>query len=245
MTINEIKKILPFEGVETYRKYHDKYQKWSNIWRNKYSHRKVIGSCGQAFEEFIQSNTDITYENFYYFYIMNIRNIDEIKDIANQYYIEINSPLSTTIEECIKIVILHAVIETYDGKKYEKDFIQFLKSNDFEIKNIPYDDDFLRGIDIFSIKNEQQYLIQIKPISFFISNREDCIRDRIDATNKRKKALEKYPNSHYIFSIYNKKNGQWASTPSGKISWNIDRLIMPNGSCLIDFKNYKYYKDIS
>ena len=47
------------------------------------------------------------------------------------------------------------------------------------------------------------------------------------------------------YLVYNKKNGQWASTPSGKISWNIDRLIMSNGSCLIDFKNYKYYKDIS
>ena len=245
MTINEIKKILPFEGVETYRKYHDKYRKWSNIWRNKYSHRKVIGSCSQAFEDFIKTECEITYENFYYFYIMNIRSINELNEISKQYYEDINTPSSTTVEECLKITILHAVIETYDGKKYEKDFIEFLKINNFEIKNIPYDDDFLRGIDIFAVKNNHQYLIQIKPVSFFISIREDCIRDRIDAINKRNKALVKYPNSHYIFSIYNKKNGKWASSPSGKISWDINKLIMPNGSCLIDFKNYNFYKNIS
>ena len=103
--------------------------------------------------------------------------------------------------------------------------MSFMVSNGFEALPVSDRDDRELGVDAKLKKNGKLLLVQIKPISFFLSNRYDCIRDRKDAFRKMNKALNEYKDASYYFSIYNKEEKKWYANKNGKIAHRIEDLI--------------------
>ena len=234
MTNVEIKKIMPYLGENEYRKYHDKYQRYSEIWK-KYAPAIYIGCCSKAFEMSHCTN----YEDFYYWYIVHVKTPYEIINVAKLFYDDINDKSNTTLEECMRIVILHAVIETVDGKLKEIYLSNYLIKNGFEIYSPTQNDDSLKGIDIIAVKNNIKYLIQVKPISFFLGNKKDQIDDRINNFEKEQKALNAYPNSNYFVSIYNSRENKWLSADGKNLALKLNHLLYQDGNL-----NKQYWKSL-
>lgn len=234
MTNEEIDKVFPLKEICYYIQLRIKFKKYSYLW-HKYAPKKNIGDCMSNCKEYNPK----TYNDFYHYYLQNVKNISEILEIAKNFLNDIPDKSFTTLEECVDILIYHSVIETYRGWVREKKIEEFLKSKGGEILKNNGEDDSKRGIDILLTHRGNLVIIQVKPSSFIYSIKSDCIKDRIEAYKKMYEALQKYPNAKYFFCIYNSNDEKWYAKNDSNIFFNIDELFTDKGYRIFDTKNYK------
>ena len=107
-----------------------------------------------------------------------------------------------TFEDFFDLLILHIIIETYDGHIAEEHYKNLYHKLGYEIIEPNDNDDALRGIDfIIKGKNNHQHFIQVKPRSFATSTSSTAY-DRANHFNKEKLIKERYGNDSMLEFIF-------------------------------------------
>lgn len=216
----------------------------SIIWRNKYAARKSIGSCMFLHDKFNPQS----FEEFYRLYIksgydeQNIckdkkyrgRTYEELEEIAFKWKTECGDT-KNPIQLFYDAIIGHALVETSIGSIFERQITQLLSSKGFEVKHGEDKEDALMAIDLKVYKGSiLRYLFQIKPLSFFISQRNDVLLDRLNTFSKNQKAHDLYKDAPLLYIVYDKNTLNLLKNPRNKrIIWKYEELVALDGRPLI------------
>lgn len=155
----------------------EKFKKYNLIWQ-KYAPSKHIGNCAYLFDTL----NPVSYEDFLDKYLISgtINNSPDIfykgrdeyqlVDLAQSLYDDIK------LSECLKIIIIHAIYETYDGHIYEHKIKQlFIKEKNTLLFKPSYLLDTKLGVDYVAYNLEpliikQQFTIaSVKPDSLYLT----------------------------------------------------------------------------
>lgn len=133
-----------------------------------------------------------------------------------------------SMDEYIDFIIKKLFIDTFNGCQKEVELKELIEKKGFTTKQPSLDDDLQLGIDLFAYKDGKlKFLIQTKPITFFLGNRNlGLINDRVLALQKQALAEETYK-VKVIYCIYNKD--KWIKNNNGGIGFKLERLIENDG----------------
>lgn len=238
---------LDFTDISAFKNAKKQLWKYNQVWR-KYSARKYVGDCSYLYKKLLPTS----YQDFYTKYTLDGlirhnedttlrgRTQEEIYNIALQYQQECDKTID--IDVYIKNIYMHVIIETYDGQKIENEIKQrLLKDYNISLSQSYGEDDAVMGIDM---KNNK-YALQIKPISFFRSNKNiSLIKDRAHAFIKRYKCFQKYGiNTYYIvYDIIDDKQYKLYEHSNGKITFYLEELCNKDGTVNSDNNNNLKYR---
>lgn len=228
MRFTEIKK-------EDFKKTNRISKKYNTQWK-KYAGRNSIGDCSNLFQRL----RPVNYYDFYLKYTKDGedtvhnrqefkyygRTEEEIEEVAKKYMAECGNT-SYTIEEFIKNVYMHVIIETFDGQIKEQDVNQLLVNMGYTYEKPEKNEDSRFGIDFKVYKDcKLAFVLQIKPISFFLGrHNRSLIEDRIGAFEKQSLVLNKFNVPTYYMVYKADDNGKvgWL-TENGKLCFELKRL---------------------
>ena len=129
-------------------------------------------------------------------------------------------------------LVLHAIIETYDGFRFEKEAKDKLSEAGYETSWATASEDGKYGVDIVARNELSTILIQIKPVSFFLSRRMHTKSDRAKMWIHMNAAKNDFGESLiYKFLIYDGKTGMWVfNEKSGRCAFDYDELVDIGGN---------------
>lgn len=178
----------------------NKNAKSRNIYKTKCSYSRFIGNCTNLYHKlkplnykdfyekelkYAEENHDLpieerglTYEEFYM--------------LAYKYKVlfEDSTNMSYDLSVYFYSLVCHAIVETFVGQKKEEIIMNYISNKGFETKKVDGRKDAKYGVDIEVEGKGQHFYIQVKPLTFFISNYEDTNEDRIDACRKREEIMK-------------------------------------------------------
>lgn len=210
-------------------------RKYNTQWK-KFAGRNSIGDCSNLFQR-LRPNS---YYDFYLKYtkdgeetVSNRKEMlyygrteDEVEEIAKKYREECND-YSYPLEDYIKNVYMHTIIETYDGQIKEQQISQLLVNMGYAYEKPEKDEDSKYGIDFKVLKNGVlSFVLQIKPLSFFRGvNNQSLIVDRINAFHKQELVLKEYkiPTFYMIYKVDDDGNVEWLCE-NNKVCFELSRL---------------------
>ena len=235
---------MVLKSNEEYALAKQKNSRFGDIWRNFYSGKNKVGPCialcckyrPQSYQEFMDKYIMDAIENKDAPLSKRGRTIEELKEICvNPYYEHVckkypdkHFDYDTFFDE----VICHVIIETFDGRKREREMANHCVGKGYEIEYPSNEDDSKYGIDFFCNKEgNKMFIIQTKPLSFFTSKRNDTILDRINAFIKATNAIKKY-NIPYYFTIYDSKEDKWCRNikRGNSVLYKLSDLYQEDGS---------------
>lgn len=216
-----------------------KYDKIGCVFRNNFSPMNRVGNLTDLFrlhkpkseEDFF--NKYITYAEAHKNTLPVIKRgltNDELLERATTYMSLANNSANTRFELdlYIKDMLCHLITETYDGKKYEMQFFNYLTSCGYEPEFVCGELDSEYGVDILIDKNEKSLAIQVKPISFFKSTRSDVCQDKAKLIRNNYKLLQKR-GIKTVYAIYHKDKKtnevKWVVNKKGKFKFCLDELF--------------------
>lgn len=210
-------------------------KKYNTQWK-KFAGRNSIGDCSNLFQRLRPTD----YYDFYLKYTKDGeetvhnreefkyygRTEDEIEEVAKKYMKECGDN-SYTLEEYVKNVYMHTIIETFDGQRKEEDINQVLVDLGYTYEKPKDNEDSRFGIDFKVFKdNNIVFVLQIKPISFFTgTHNRSLIEDRIGAFEKQSLVQSKYKVPTYFMVYKADDNGcvSWLCE-NGKMCFELSRL---------------------
>lgn len=141
-------------------------------------------------------------------------------------------------QDYLLYIFAKVFLDTMVGMRFEKKAQQICKQNGYNIEDVTVEDDKDYGIDFKISKDDKlQYLIQVKPHTFFIGNRnESLINDRKNCFKKERKSIEKYK-VPTLYMIYDRASGEFIENQKGKKTYRLKSLLYENGEPKIMFKN--------
>lgn len=235
-----------WKGIETYlnAKKELSGQIYSMKWRNRYSSRKSVGSCVYLCDKWKPTS----YEDFYLKYLESGekdvgndlkergRTADEIEDIAVKWRNDCQEQV-IPLETFFYGVIVHVIVETFQGQKHENDVVNQLEKSGFKVLHGDYNEDALMNIDLKVYEKGEsspKFLLQIKPIRFITSYRGDVILDKLNAFKKNALALQKYPNSKMFYLVYDNSTDNWIiNIKKNRCAFEYDELVDMAGKPVI------------
>lgn len=218
-----------FKEKEYYEKVKKKFnEKYSLIYRNKFSGRPYVGNCSYLYkilhptspEDFFNKYTAYYNDEFSYKNHKGNENfgrsVEQLKYLAKCYYesiIKKDKNSNVTIQDCYDDLVNHIITETYDGHFVERYMVSFIleSSDDFIVEPCVGKLDAEIGIDFIIKKHSDPSYVrymQVKPQSFFFyaKENESLLRDRLNAMRKEKILQDEIDKNGVIeYIIYNKK----------------------------------------
>ena len=244
---------VKFKGVEYYVSLKTKWNKdfYGLLWRDRYSSKLSVGACVWLCENMNPSS----YEDFYRKYIESGdidkdrgpkyrgRTCEEIEEIAIRWRTECGD-YETPLSEYYDAIVLHTVVETYMGKDFEDKAISCLEENGYAVEHGDDTEDSLMNIDMKVYKDGKLvFLMQVKPISFIVSDKLHTKRDRINAFEKHEAGHEKYPGIPYKYLIYDPSTNKWIyNKEKERCLFSYDELVHRNGKSVRSAYAMKKYE---
>lgn len=205
----------------------------------KLNGRKTIGSCTYLYKKY---GCPKTYQEFYEKYTTDKDNGNHSKDIRYCGRTEIE--LKRIADRFKKMVgdesidnqvfedylVKKIIIDTLDGHQKELELYEILYNEGYEIREPSPTEDSELGIDGFAYKDgELEFIMQIKPISFFYGNKNYyLLKDRQYAVEKAEKCEYKYGVDVRYF-IYNSKLKKWCKN-GNSLYFDINEIINQDGT---------------
>lgn len=129
------------------------------------------------------------------------RDLDYLYDLASEYQLKCDREIPTIYYW--KDILMHAIYQTWDGRKREEEITGILKKLGYEIKHSGYKEDSKLNLDLIAYKDGKcAFLIQIKPISTFMNNANWALTTRKKFFKMQEKGMKKY-GAPYVYLIYN------------------------------------------
>lgn len=218
-----------------------RYAAISEFYKKCFAPSKYIGNCTNLFRKL----KPIDHSDFcdkYFKYAeehkedMDIWNrgltVEEFEKEVDLYYTIGNRVSRATFDRDIYLndLLCHIITETYDGKIQEQKFMEFLEKKGYECGFFDGEIDADYGVDIkvTNPRNGNVSAIQVKPITFFKSNRSDVYADRVALVHKYYKCLNDFGIKTY-YAIYNKDvnsgNVSWQKNQDGGYRYRINELF--------------------
>lgn len=209
------------------------------IWRKSFAPSNRIGNCTTLYRKL----KPVDYNDFFIKYIKHAEchknwkiwwrglTYDEILDISKRFKKKVYE--KTGVEHDISIffynVLCHIIIETFDGQKREEEFRKHLINLGYSVSTFDGDIDTTYGVDIKVTRGDGKVsAIQIKPLSFYKSNKGHVQRDRIGLCKKYENALDNLGiKTYYAIYCYDEDSGKttWVMNPDGKLRFKINDLF--------------------
>lgn len=195
----------------------------STIWHNYFAPSNRIGNCTNLYRKLNPTDCNDFYEKYIKYGEEHMElpiskrglSYDELVSVAERYKkaVEEKTNLSYDLSVYFYDALCHIIVETWDGQQNERDFIKFLTNLGYKCSKFDGKIDAKYGVDIKVTRNDGRVsAIQIKPISFFKSNRSDVQTDRINLCIKYEEALKNLQFKTY-YAIYVKDKA------TGDITW--------------------------
>lgn len=161
-----------------------------NVWRANFAPSVSVGNCSNLYRLLKPSSASDFFEKYIDYAEKNKDKriydrgltFNELVDLAERFKEESErySGENHDLRVYLNNALCHIIVETWDGQQMERDFINYLKSLGYECDKFDGHIDAKYGVDIRCSKDGKKPIaIQIKPISFFYSKREDVKKDRI------------------------------------------------------------------
>lgn len=173
----------------------------SDIWRIHFSPSNKIGNCTDLYRKLKPETTKDFFEKYVKYAQENkglkIRHrgltMEELIETAEKY--KKLSEEATMAKYDLSIyyydMLCHIITETYYGQHRESEFSDFLEGLGYKCGKFEGWVDTRYGVDIKVTKsNGKESAIQIKPATFFYSNRYDVQKDRINLCVKYEEAVK-------------------------------------------------------
>lgn len=195
----------------------------STVWHDYFAPSNRIGNCTNLYRKLRPKSCD----DFYLKYIDYAKNnpnlpisqrgltYNELYSISERYkkVVEDKINLSYDVSVYFYDALCHIIVETWDGQQNERDFITYLNNLGYKCSKFEGSVDAKYGVDIKVERGDGRVsAIQIKPISFFKSNRSDVQSDRINLCIKYEEALNDMGIKTY-YAIYVRDRN------TGEITW--------------------------
>lgn len=200
---------IELKTIEHYNYIIKKYKKdTKELYDKAFRFNDVIGKCTKSYRIWAETTDDKSLKSFFDYYITNVKTEGEFRTAA-----AILSHLTKLPrEDMLDLLICHGIVETYLGGRFETyviDYIKKQKGAELIYLDKKTRDEFDRtyGIDIMFTYNGKIFLVQVKPVSFFLGNYETIVADRIDALVKIenfKKDYPQYKDAVLKFCVYDK-----------------------------------------
>ena len=195
----------------------------SKIWHNYFAPSTKIGNCTNLYRTLKPENCKDFFNKYIKYAEENADlpikerglNYEELFSLAVRYKkaVEDKTNLSYEVDTYFNDALCHIIVETWQGQQIEGDFIHFLESLGYNCSKFDGTIDATYGVDIKVTRDDGKVsAIQIKPISFFKSNRGDVQSDRIALCEKYEEAYKKFGFKTY-YAIYIKDN------VTGEVKW--------------------------
>ena len=195
----------------------------STIWHNYFAPSNKIGNCTNLYRLLEPTDCNDFYEKYVKYgeehscLPISKRGLsyNELVLLAEKYKKTVEDKLNVKYDLSIYFydALCHIIVETWDGQQNERDFIKFLTNLGYNCSKFDGKIDAEYGVDIKVTRDDGRIsAIQIKPISFFKSNRSDVQADRISLCVKYEEALKKFGFKTY-YAIYSKDK------TTGDITW--------------------------
>ena len=170
------------------------------IYKNKCSYSKFIGNCTNLYHKLKPLN----YKDFY---DKELKYAEENQDLPiedrgltyEEFYM-LAYKYKVLLEDCTNLnydlsvyfysLVCHAIVETFVGQKKEEMIMEYISNKGFKPNKVEGRKDAKYGVDIEVEGKGQHFYIQVKPLSFFMSNYPDTNEDRIDACRKREEIMK-------------------------------------------------------
>lgn len=234
---------IRWKGLDYYVSLKKKWNKdlYGIHWQRKYQHKPSIGAMVHLCNEWEPES----YEHFYELYLRDGiktfgedidpkyrgRTPNEIEDIAIRWRDD-TGDFDTPLSEYFDAIILHTIVETYVGIDFEKRAIECLENNGYQIVHGTDEEDSAMNIDFKVYKDGKlMFFIQVKPISFIVSDRIHTFKDRMNVFEKHVKGNERYPGVPYFYLIYDPYTNMWVYNEQQQRSlFRYDELVKRDGS---------------
>lgn len=195
----------------------------STIWHNYFAPSNKIGNCTNLYRLLEPTDCNDFYEKYVKYgeehscLPISKRGLsyNELVLLAEKYKKTVEDKLNVNYDLSMYFydALCHIIVETWDGQQNERDFIKFLTNLGYNCSKFDGKIDAEYGVDIKVTRDDGRIsAIQIKPISFFKSNRSDVQADRISLCVKYEEALKKFGFKTY-YAIYSKDK------TTGDITW--------------------------
>ena len=231
---------VKFKGVDHYYNLKQLFNRddVTYMYENKYKFGNSIGYVSALMKRLNPSSVENAYELYlrsgeedtYLPPTKRGRSANELEKLAIEWMNEYGKG-DIPLDKFYDALVLHAVVETYDGFKYEKMAKDMLDDCGFETD---WSDDAADGkyfVDIIAKKDGVTYFIQVKPLSFFTASREHTRRDRVKAFNCMRQAKQDFGNIVYKYLIYDKYSGLWVVNENdGRCAFDYDALVAADGT---------------
>lgn len=176
-------------------KYYNEIKKLYNIneltviWHDKGAPSRKIGKCVESFVSWLSTATNLSYKLFGEYYLSNTKSLQDIEILAyeleelfkqqQQSFVGLENKILNH-ENIVDLIILHAVIETYNGGFSEQILKMYLNKCGKNVKKANGLLDIRYGIDLIILNKDgkTESGLQVKPISFFLGKKDDLIKDR-------------------------------------------------------------------
>ena len=225
-----------YEKCLKYKKQFGKNRNFSLIWRNNFAQSNKIGNCTNLYRKILP----VSYEDFYKRYIEYAENnklspikdrgltYDELISLASDYksMCEKTCNCNFNIECYFYEAVSHIIIETFDGQYQERVFREYLTKKGYKCECFEGNFDGKYGVDIKIINNSKIFGLQIKPLTFFLSTRDDVVQDQKNLCYKYEKLLHDY-NIKTFYAIYVRdkdNNIKWLKNKNG-FKFKIEELF--------------------
>lgn len=241
-------KYLKIKDYSHYTKLKKKtHQYLDKIYRNGFSHRPVIGSCSYLYKLFKPTS----YEDFlkqYTEYTQGAapelcgRSIDQLLSLTKQFQEKSESANvdndkfpKLTFDDYFDLLILHIIIETFDGQRVEELYREMYENVGCEIELPSEKDDARLGIDFIIKTEEGDHFVQVKPRTFATSTSSGTRADREHHFVKEQSIKDKYGEDsrlEFIFYERDEETGEvytYINKRTGKIRFKLSDICEING----------------
>ena len=227
-----------FKGVEHYRNLKRRFNQndVNTSYNRTYKLPEYIGYCMRiferlepvsyedAFEKYTNSGYDTNFDS-----LNRGRTKEELVAIAKRWMEECPDSM-LSLADFYDALILHIIVETYDGDVREKQVKDSLRQAGATIESVSGDEDSRMAIDIKAELNGNTFLVQVKPVSFFVGGmtNKSLNDDRKALYKKERRAREKYgANTYFRYLLYDSfETGEWiVNTDKNKCSFSYDELL--------------------
>ena len=142
-----------------------------------------------------------------------------------------------------KDILMHAIYQTWDGRKRENEVKAVLENLGYETKHSEHKEDSRLNIDLFAFKDGKlKFTLQIKPVSTFMNNANWALATRKKFFKMEEKAFKKYgvPHRYLIYNTHYDTDMKWIHNDSkNRFLFSLDEICSKDGKLLqtVDLKS--------
>ena len=208
------------------------------IYQTKCSYSRFIGNCVNLYHKLKPLNYKDFYDKELKYAEENHDLPIEERGLTYEEFYMLAHKYKTLLEDCTTLrydisvyfysLVCHAIVETFVGQKKEEAIMKYITSKGFKVNKVDGKKDAKYGVDIEVIGKGQHFYLQVKPITFFKSDRPDTHQDRIDACRKREEVLKlEGLDTYFIIYVLNWETSQtkWVNNKNSGILFKISDLF--------------------